>query len=179
MMGSQPSSNFLGIESSCFNFSSLICIMALVICFLKATFISLALGVSASLCKNLITSVTLQPSKSKSLSSKVKGQLSPIFLKISAHLSGTILVGFCTFLYIVGNFPTLSDFPLEVGGLLALGVSVLLVVVIVKTMAKLFFLAISSSLSHLACNSANNRMLSSIQTWMAFALAKVLIYLVS
>src|SRR4051794_35854257 len=121
MMGSQPSSNFLGIEASCFSFSSLICIMALVICFVKATFISLELGVSASLCKNFITSATLQPSNSKSLSSKVKGQLSPIFLNISAHLSGTIL-GFCTFLYIVGTFPTLSDFPLVVGGLLALGV---------------------------------------------------------
>src|SRR3954452_23882210 len=88
IMGSQPSSNFLGIEASSFNFSSLICIMALVICFVKATFISLVLGVSASFCKNLITSVTLQPSKSKSFSSKVKGQLAPIFLKISAHLSG-------------------------------------------------------------------------------------------
>src|SRR3954447_14043334 len=140
-MGSQPSYNFLGIEASSFNFSSLICIMALVICFVKATFISLALGVLASLCKNFITSATLQPSKSKSLSSKVKGQLSPIFLKISAHLLGTIL-GFCTFLYIVGTFTTLSDFPLGVGGLLALGVSVLLEVLI----------AISSSLSHLACN---------------------------
>src|SRR4051812_38236440 len=129
-MGSHLSSNFIGIEASCFNFSSLICIMALVICFVKATFISLALGVSARFCKNLVTSVTLQPSKSKSLSSKVKGQLSPIFIKISAHLSGTIL-GFCTFLYIRGNFPTLSDFTLEVGGLLELGVSFLLVVIIV------------------------------------------------
>src|SRR4051812_354659 len=123
-MGSQLSSNFLGIKASCFNFSSLICIMALVICFVKATFISLALGVSASFCKNLITSVTLQPSKSKLFSSKVKGQLSPIFLNISAHLSGVLLIGFCTFLYITGNFHTLSDFTLVVGGLLALGVSV-------------------------------------------------------
>src|SRR4051812_33489070 len=104
-MGSQPSSNFLGIEASCFNFSSLICIMALVICFVKATFISLALGVSARFCKNLINSVTLQPSKSKLFSSKLKQQLSPIFLKISAHLSGVFLIDFCTFLYIRANFP--------------------------------------------------------------------------
>src|SRR3954470_8325367 len=98
--------------------------MALVMCFVKATFISLVLGVSARLCKNIITSVTLQPSKSKSFSSKVKGQLSRIFLKISAQLSGAFLIDFCTFLYIGGNFPTLSDFPLVVEGLLALGVSV-------------------------------------------------------
>src|SRR3954454_20884048 len=103
-MGSHPSSKFLGKEALCFNFSSLICIMALVICFVKATFISLALGVSESFCKNLITSVTLQPSKSKLFSSKVKGKLSPIFLKISAHLSGVFLIGFCTFLYIGGLF---------------------------------------------------------------------------
>src|SRR4051794_13487960 len=120
IIGSQPSSNFLGMEASCFNFSSLICIMALVICFVKATFISLALGVSASLCKNLITSVTLQ--QSKSFSSKVKGQFFPIFLKISAHLSGAFLAGLCTFLYIVGPFPSLSDLLIVVGGLLAFGV---------------------------------------------------------
>src|SRR4051794_38430467 len=119
-MGSQPSSNFLGIEASSFNFSSLICIMAFVICFVKATFISLVLGVSASFCKNFITSVTLQPSKSKSFSSKVKGQLSTIFLKISAHLPGVFLIGFFTFLYVRGTFPTLPDFPLVGGGLLAL-----------------------------------------------------------
>src|SRR3954468_11727654 len=174
IMGSQPSSNFLGIEASSFNFSSLICIIALVMCFVKATFISLVLGVSASFCKNLITSVILQPSKSKSFSSKVKGQFSPIFLKISAHLSGVFLIDFCTFLYVRGTFPTLSDFPLVGGGLLALGVSVLLEVVIVQTLAKLFFLAISSSLSHLACNSANNLILSSILTCMAFEVAKFL-----
>src|SRR3954449_3538682 len=159
-MGSQPSSKFLGMEASIFNFSSLICIMALVMCFVKATFISVVLGVSARFCKNLITSVTLQPSKSKSSSSKVKGQLSPIFLKISAHLSGVLLIGFCTFLYVRGTFPTLSDFPLVGGGLLAIGVSVFQEVVIVQTLAKLSFLAISSSLSHLACNSANNLIVS-------------------
>src|SRR3954447_21104415 len=97
-----------------------------------------------------------------------------MFLKISAHLSGVFLTGFCTFLYVRGNFPTLLDFPLVGGVLLALGVSVLLEVVIVQTLAKLFFLAISSSLSHLACNSANNVILSSILTSMEFEVAKVL-----
>jgi hypothetical protein len=40
---------------------------AFVICFVKATFIELALGLKASFCKNKITSNMLQPSTSKSL----------------------------------------------------------------------------------------------------------------
>src|SRR6266480_7906353 len=67
MMGSKQSSNFLGIEASHFNFSSLACIRTLVICLVKAIFIALALGFSASFCKNFITSVILQLSKSKEL----------------------------------------------------------------------------------------------------------------
>jgi hypothetical protein len=38
-----------------------------VICFVKATFIELALGLKASFCKKKITSDILQPSTSKSL----------------------------------------------------------------------------------------------------------------
>jgi hypothetical protein len=67
MMGSQPSSNFMGIEAFCFNFSSLIFMGALVICLVKATFKDLALGVKVSFCKNKITSDILQASTSKSL----------------------------------------------------------------------------------------------------------------
>jgi hypothetical protein len=67
MMGSQPSSNFLGIEAFCFNFSSLIFIIALVIWLVKATFIELALGLKESFCKNKMTSDILQPSTSKLL----------------------------------------------------------------------------------------------------------------
>ena len=51
MMGSQPFSNFLGIEASCLSFSSLTCMRALVICFVKAMLIALALGLLASFCK--------------------------------------------------------------------------------------------------------------------------------
>jgi hypothetical protein len=67
MMGSQPSSHFLGIEAFCCNFSSLIFMRALVICLVKVIFKELALGVKASFCKNKITSDILQPSTSKSL----------------------------------------------------------------------------------------------------------------
>src|SRR6266480_3754171 len=59
MMGSKQSSIFLGIEASHFNFSSLACMRILVICLVKAIFIALALGLSASFCKNFITSVML------------------------------------------------------------------------------------------------------------------------
>src|SRR3954462_11175423 len=65
MMGSQLSSTFLGIEALCFNFSSLILIRASVMCLVKATLISLALGLLASFCRNIITSEILQPSRSK------------------------------------------------------------------------------------------------------------------
>ena len=62
------------------------------------------------------------------------------------------------------GFPSSTTLPLTVGGMLALQLSVLLVVVIVQTLEILLFLAISSSLSYLACNSANILILSSILT---------------
>src|SRR3954470_11183867 len=146
IMGSQLSSTFLGIEALCFNFSSLILIRAFVKCLVKATFIALALGLLASFCRNIITSEILQPSRSKSnLASKVADLLFPIFRKISAFLLGLGIV--------VKGMGTSC-------GLLAST----LVVVIVQI---LLFLAISSSLSHLACNLANSLTFSSILTCMA------------
>src|SRR5215216_5267752 len=97
---------------------------ASVMCFVKAMFIALALGLLASFCRNLITLEMLQPSRSKSnLSSKV----------VELLLAST------------------------------------LVVIIVEI---LMFLAISSSLSHLACNSANSLTFSSILTCMALVETK-------
>src|SRR3954471_22886113 len=76
IMGSRLSSTFLGIEALCFNFSSLILTRGSVICLLKATCISLALGLLASFCRNIITSEILQPSISKSnLASLVVGSI--------------------------------------------------------------------------------------------------------
>src|SRR3954467_4268460 len=66
IVGSQLSSTFLGIEALCFSFSSLILTRAYVMCLVKATCISLALGLLASFCRNIITSEMLQPSISKS-----------------------------------------------------------------------------------------------------------------
>ena len=74
MMGSQLSYTFLGIEDLCFSFSSLIFTRASVTFLVKATCISLASGLLASFCKNIITSEILQPSISKSnLASLVVG----------------------------------------------------------------------------------------------------------
>src|SRR3954468_14310735 len=75
-MSSQLSSTFLGIESLCFSFSSLISTKAFVMCLVKATCISLESGLLASFCRNIITSEILQPSISKSnLASLVIGSI--------------------------------------------------------------------------------------------------------
>src|SRR5215216_2618937 len=75
-MGSQLSSTFLGIEALCFSLSSLILTRASVMCLVKETCISLASGLLARFCKNIITSKILQPSISKSnLASLVVGSI--------------------------------------------------------------------------------------------------------
>src|SRR3954469_8251140 len=75
-MGSQLSSTFLGIEALCFIFSSLILTRAYVMCLVKATCISLAPGLLAIFCSNIITLEILQPSISKSnLASLVVGSI--------------------------------------------------------------------------------------------------------
>src|SRR3954468_13187879 len=66
-IGSQPSSSFLGIETSSLSFSSLALIRALVICSVKAMLSELVWGYLAILCKNLMTSERLQLSNSSSL----------------------------------------------------------------------------------------------------------------
>src|SRR3954465_10251997 len=78
------------------------------------------------------------------------------------------LSGFRQFLGGVEAFSLLNLLLLMIGGLLKLGVSALLVVVMVQTLVISLFLAISSSLSHIACNSAIILTFSSILTWMAF-----------
>src|SRR3954466_2900486 len=65
-IGSQPTSSFLGIETSSLNLSSLALIRALVICLVKAMLSELVCGSLAISCKNLITSERLQYSKSSS-----------------------------------------------------------------------------------------------------------------
>src|SRR3954467_11099972 len=71
IIGSQPSSSFLGMEASILSFSSLALMRALVICSVKARFSVLVWGSLEILCNKLITSERVQLSKSISLLSKV------------------------------------------------------------------------------------------------------------
>src|ERR1041385_6695778 len=70
IIGSQPSSSFLGMEASTLRFSSLVLMRAFVICSVKARLSVLVWGSLDILCSKLITSERLQLSKSISLLSK-------------------------------------------------------------------------------------------------------------
>src|SRR4051812_25257519 len=67
IIGSQPSSSFLGMEASILSFSSLTLIRALVICSVKARLSVLVWGSLDILCRKPITSGKVQLSKSRSL----------------------------------------------------------------------------------------------------------------
>src|SRR3954470_18984270 len=67
IIGSQPSSSFLGMEASIISFSSLTLIRALVICSMQARLIVLVWGSLDILCRKPITSGKVQLSKCISL----------------------------------------------------------------------------------------------------------------
>src|SRR3954469_21257416 len=67
IIGSQPSSRFLGMEASSLSLSSLTLIRALVICSVKARLSALVWGSLDILCRKPITSGKVQLSKSRSL----------------------------------------------------------------------------------------------------------------
>src|ERR1044072_7437978 len=67
IIGSQPSSSYLGMEASTLRFSSLTLIRALVICSMKARLSVLVWGSLEILCRKPITSGKVQLSKSRSL----------------------------------------------------------------------------------------------------------------
>src|ERR1041384_7235178 len=79
-MGSQPSSSFLGMETSNLSFSSLALIRALVLCSVKAMFSVLVWGSLAILCRKPITSGRVHESKSSSLN---KNSIKKEFLQLS------------------------------------------------------------------------------------------------
>src|SRR3954467_9162486 len=64
IIGSQPSSRFLGMEASTLSFSSLALMRALVICSVKARLSVLVRGSLAILCRKVTTSEILQLSES-------------------------------------------------------------------------------------------------------------------
>src|SRR3954469_4406760 len=71
IIGSQPSSSFLGMEASSLSFSSLSLIRSFVICSVKARLSVLVWGSLDILCNKVMTSKRVQLSKSISLLSKV------------------------------------------------------------------------------------------------------------
>src|SRR5215216_6091990 len=100
-MGSQLSCTFLGIEALCFSFSSLILTRAFAMCLVKATCISLASGLLASFCKNIITSEILQPSISNSdLASLVVGSIGLGIIGVGVGTTCGLVVMVHTLLFI-------------------------------------------------------------------------------
>src|SRR4051812_8157439 len=67
IIGSHPSTSFLGMDASNLSFSSLVLMRALVICSVKARLSVLVWGSLAMLSRKLITSRRVQLSKSRSL----------------------------------------------------------------------------------------------------------------
>src|SRR3954469_13926200 len=67
IIGSQPSSSFLGMEASSLSFSSLTLVRALVICSVKARLSVVVWGSLDILCRKPITSGKVQLSKSRAL----------------------------------------------------------------------------------------------------------------
>src|SRR3954470_14599185 len=89
IVGSQPSSSFLGMEASNLSFSSLSLIRALVICSVKAMLSVLVWGSLAILCKKVINSKRLELSKSRSLPLiKVVVMSSQLILLVVSRLIG-------------------------------------------------------------------------------------------
>src|SRR4051812_17426581 len=96
IIGSQPSSSFLGMEASSLSFSSLTLMRAFVICFVKARFNVLVWGSLDILCRKLITSDKVQLSKSSSLLSRKEVVISfkltclktSIFMVVSSTVEG-------------------------------------------------------------------------------------------
>src|SRR3954471_14208521 len=88
IIGSQPSSSFLGMQASTLSFSSLTLIRALVICSVEARLSVLVWGSLDILCRKQITSGKVQLSKSRSLLSikEVVISFKLTFLKVSMFI---------------------------------------------------------------------------------------------
>src|SRR3954465_9050382 len=156
IVGSQPSSSFLGMEASNLSFSSLALMRALVICSVKARLSVLVWGSLDILCKKVTTSEILQLSKSRSLlSSKV--------IVMSFRLTRSVVSMFIA-------SPLIG--PMGPGARWVLRVwvsSTTLIVATVWWVGRLLILSSSSlSLAHLSLSLASILMFSLICTWIAF-----------
>src|SRR3954464_545022 len=89
ILGSQPSSSFLGMEASSLRFSSLNLIGALMICSVKARLSVLVWGCLGILCRKPITSGKVKLSKSRSLlsiSSRLTCLKASMFIEVSLSI---------------------------------------------------------------------------------------------
>src|SRR3954463_3478458 len=164
IIGSQPSSSFLGMEASTLIFSSLSLIRAFVICSVKARLSVLVWGSLEILCNKLITSERVQLSKSISLLSKV--------VVVSSKLTcfkPSMFIGVSSSMVEVLASPLIGLVGLGVHWVLIVSVSsTIWIVATVWCVGRLLILSSSSfSLAHLSLSLAIILIFSLICNWIA------------
>src|SRR3954463_13364010 len=164
IIGSQPSSSFLGMEASTLRFSSLALIRAFVICSVKARLSVLVWGSLDILCSKLITSERVQLSKSISLLSKVVVVSSSL-----TCLKPSMFIGVFYSTVEVLASPLIGPMGLGVCWVLIVWVSsTIWIVVIVWCAGRLLIISSSSfSLAHLSFSLAIILIFSLICNWIA------------
>src|SRR3954467_3187936 len=164
MIGSQPSSSFLGMEASTLSFSSLALMRAFVICSVKARLSVLVWGSLDILCSKLITSERVQLSKSISLLSKVVVVLSRL-----TCLKPSMFIGVSSSSIEVLASPLIGPTGLGVHWVLIVWVSsTIWIVATVWCVGRLLILSSSSfSLVHLSLSLSIILIFSLICNWIA------------
>src|SRR3954464_2682252 len=164
IVGSQPSSSFLGMEASTLSFSSLALMRALVICSVKARFSVLVWGSLDILCSKLITFERVKLSKSMSLLLKV--------VVVSSRLTclkASMFIGVSSSMVEVIASPLIGPMGLGVCWVLKVWVSsTTWIVATVWCVGRLLILSSSSfSLAHLSLSLSIVLMFSLICNWIA------------
>src|SRR3954464_10150300 len=164
IIGSQPSSRFLGMEDSTLSFSSLAFMRAFVICSVKARLSVLVWGSLDILCSKLITSYRVQLSKSISLLSKV--------VVVSSRLTclkPSMFIGVSSSMVEVLPSPLIGPMGLGVHWVLIVSVSsTIWIVATVWCVGRILILSSSSfSIAHLSLSLAIILMFSLICNWIA------------
>src|SRR3954471_19196962 len=164
IIGSQPSSSFLGMEASTLTFSSLALMRAFVICSVKERFSVLVWGSLDILCSKLITSERIQLSKSISLLSKV--------VVVSSRLTclkPSMFIGVSSSTVEVLASPSIGPMGLGVCWVLIVWVSsTIWTVATLWCVGRLLILSSSCfSLAHLSLSSAIILIFSLICNWIA------------
>src|SRR3954465_1471720 len=164
IIGTQPSSSFLGMEASNLSFYSLTLMRALVICSMKARFSVLLWGSLDILCSKLISLERVQLTKSRSLLSKV--------VVVSSRLTclkASMFIGVSSSMVEVLASPLIGPMGLGVCWVLIFCVSsTIWIVATVWCVGRLLILSSSSfSLAHLSLSLAIILIFSLIFNWIA------------